>query len=171
MTRRPIELLGLVTLGAAWGLIEGSPGLTFAGAAIGAVVWSAWDAVRAARLLAWLNNFDLSSSPRLNGLWLEMYDRSRKIFKKLEKQRLSSDIRLSNFLAAIQASPNGVVLLDDSGRIEWVNLTAANQLDVDPRFISRFDFNDSIVCTPHTSGPQGVLVEIRVLQSIKKRHR
>ena len=67
MTRRPIELLALVTLGAAWGLLEGSPGLTFAGAACGAVVWSAWDAVRAARLLTWLNNFDLSSSPRLNG--------------------------------------------------------------------------------------------------------
>ena len=133
MTRRPIELLALVTLGAAWGLFEGSPGLTFAGAACGAVLWSAWDAVRAARLLTWLNNFDLSSSPRLTGLWLELYDRSRKIFKKLEKQRLSSDIRLSNFLAAIQASPNGVVLLDDSGRIEWVNLTAANQLGVDPQ--------------------------------------
>jgi len=133
MTRRPIELLALVTLGAAWGLSEGSPGLTFAGAACGAVVWSAWDAVRAARLLAWLNNFDLKSSPRISGVWLEIYDRSRKIFKKLEKQQLSSDNRLSNFLAAIQASPNGVVLLDDSGRIEWVNLTAANQLGVDPQ--------------------------------------
>ena len=133
MTRRPIELLALVTLGAAWGLSEGSPGLTFAGAACGAVVWSAWDAVRAARLLAWLNNFDLKSSPRISGVWLEIYDRSRKIFKKLEKQQLSSDNKLSNFLAAIQASPNGVVLLDDSGRIEWVNLTAANQLGVDPQ--------------------------------------
>jgi two-component system phosphate regulon sensor histidine kinase PhoR len=81
--------------------------------------------------LTWLNNFDLKSSPRISGVWLEIYDRSRKIFKKLEKQQLSSDNRLSNFLAAIQASPNGVVLLDDSGRIEWVNLTAANQLGVD----------------------------------------
>ena len=133
MTRRPIELLALVTLGAAWGLYEGSPGLTFVGAACGAVVWSAWDAVRAARLLAWLNNFDLTNSPRLSGVWLEIYDRSKKIFKKLEKLQLSSDNRLSNFLAAIQASPNGVMLLDDSGRIEWVNLTAANQLGVDPQ--------------------------------------
>ena len=133
MTRRPIELLALVSLGAAWGLYEGSTGLTFAGAACGAVVWSAWDAVRAARLLAWLNNFDLKASPQLSGVWLEIYDRSKKIFKKLDKQQLSSDNKLSNFLAAIQASPNGVVLLDDSGRIEWVNLTAANQLGVDPQ--------------------------------------
>ena len=131
MTRRPIELLALVTLGAAWGIFDDSPVLTFAGAAFGAAAWSAWDALRAARLLTWLNNFDLKSSPRISGVWLEIYDRSRKIFKKLEKQQLSSDNRLSNFLAAIQASPNGVVLLDDSGRIEWVNLTAANQLGVD----------------------------------------
>lgn len=132
MTRRPIELLALVSLGAAWGLFDDSPVLTFVGAAFGAAAWSAWDALRAARLLTWLNNFDLRASPRLSGVWLEIYDRSKKIFKKLEKQRLSSDAKLSNFLAAIQASPNGVLLLDDSGRIEWVNLTAANQLGVDP---------------------------------------
>ncbi len=132
MTRRPIELLALVSLGAAWGLFDDSPVLTFAGAAVGAAAWSAWDALRAARLLTWLNNFDLRASPRLSGVWIEIYDRSKKIFKKLEKQRLSSDAKLSNFLAAIQASPNGVVLLDESGRIEWVNLTAANQLGVDP---------------------------------------
>ena len=133
MTRRPIELLALVSLGAAWGLFDDSPVLTFAGAAVGAAAWSAWDALRTARLLTWLNNFDLTASPRISGIWLEIYDRSKKIFKKLEKQRLSSDAKLSNFLAAIQASPNGVVLLDESGRIEWVNLTAANQLGVDPQ--------------------------------------
>jgi len=40
---------------------------------------------------------------------------------------------LEDFLSAIQASPNGVVLLDSQGRIEWANLTAANQLGFDPQ--------------------------------------
>jgi two-component system phosphate regulon sensor histidine kinase PhoR len=133
MTRRPVELLVLLSLGASWGLAHDSPGLTFAGAVLGAVTWSAWDAVRAARLLEWLNKADLTSAPKFSGLWSEIYDRSRKTFKKLEKQRLSSDNKLANFLAAIQASPNGVVLLDASGRIEWVNLTAASQLGIDPQ--------------------------------------
>jgi two-component system phosphate regulon sensor histidine kinase PhoR len=40
--------------------------------------------------------------------------------------------RLQEFLAAIQASPNGVVLLDAHGRIEWCNETAADHLGIDP---------------------------------------
>ena len=133
MTRRPIELLALVALGASWGLTHDSPSLTFAGAALGAFAWSGWDALRANRLLDWLNRADTKESLSLTGVWEEIFERSRKNFKKLEKQKLSSDTRLANFLAAIQASPNGVVLLDATGCIEWVNLTAANQLGVDPQ--------------------------------------
>ena len=39
--------------------------------------------------------------------------------------------RLQEFLAAIQRSPNGVVLLDARGRIEWCNDTAAAQFGLD----------------------------------------
>lgn len=63
----------------------------------------------------------------------ELVERCRKVIKKLEKKAQSSDARLEDFLAAIQASPNGVVLLDSSGRIEWSNLTAANHLGFDPQ--------------------------------------
>ena len=133
MTRRPIELLALVALGASWGLTHDSPSLTFAGAALGAFAWSGWDALRANRLLDWLNKADTKESLSLTGVWEEIFERSRKNFKKLEKQKLSSDTRLANFLAAIQASPNGVVLLDATGCIEWVNLTAATQLGMDPQ--------------------------------------
>ena len=133
MTRRPIELLALVALGASWGLTHESPSLTFAGAALGAFAWSGWDALRAKRLLDWLNKADTQEAPRLSGVWEEIFERSRKNFKKIEKQKLSSDTRLANFLAAIQASPNGVVLLDAVGCIEWVNLTAATQLGIDPQ--------------------------------------
>jgi two-component system phosphate regulon sensor histidine kinase PhoR len=38
---------------------------------------------------------------------------------------------LQEFLAAIQASPNGVVLLDPQGRIEWCNQTSADQFGFD----------------------------------------
>jgi two-component system phosphate regulon sensor histidine kinase PhoR len=71
--------------------------------------------------------------PAYGGFWGELLDRARKLAKKLEKKAQNSDARLEDFLAAIQASPNGVVLLDASGRIEWCNLTAANQLGFDPQ--------------------------------------
>ena len=66
-------------------------------------------------------------------MWGEVLERSRKLMKKLEKKASNSDARLEDFLAAIQASPNGVVLLDSSGRIEWSNLTAASHLGFDPQ--------------------------------------
>ncbi|MDP2018864.1 phosphate regulon sensor histidine kinase PhoR [Hydrogenophaga sp.] len=133
MTRRAIELLLLVALGAVLGWTQGSPGWTFAGALVGALIWSVIDGLRARSFLRWLNKADVTRQPRLSGTWGEMVDRARKLIKKLEKKAQSSDARLEDFLAAIQASPNGVVLLDSAGRIEWSNLTAANHLGFDPQ--------------------------------------
>jgi two-component system, OmpR family, phosphate regulon sensor histidine kinase PhoR len=42
-----------------------------------------------------------------------------------------SEARLQEFIVALQNSPNGVVLLDDRGRIEWCNETAARHLRLD----------------------------------------
>ncbi|QHE86366.1 phosphate regulon sensor histidine kinase PhoR [Hydrogenophaga sp. BPS33] len=131
MTRRAIELLLLVALGAVWGWTKGSPAITFAGGLVGALAWSFLDGMRARRVLHWLNKGEAARAPNLGGTWGDLVERCRKVIKKLEKKAQSSDARLEDFLAAIQASPNGVVLLDASGRIEWSNLTAANHLGFD----------------------------------------
>ena len=106
MTRRAIELLLLVALGAALGWTQDSPGWTFAGALTGALAWSVMDGLRARSFLRWLNKADVTRQPRLSGTWGEMVDRARKLIKKLEKKAQNSDARLEDFLAAIQASPN-----------------------------------------------------------------
>jgi len=41
--------------------------------------------------------------------------------------------RLKDFMLAIQATPNGVVLLDEATRIEWCNNTAATHLGLDSK--------------------------------------
>ncbi|WP_137917986.1 phosphate regulon sensor histidine kinase PhoR [Hydrogenophaga sp. 2FB] len=133
MTRRAIELLLLVALGAVWGWTKESPAITFAGGLVGALAWSFLDGMRARRVLRWLNKGEATRAPNLGGTWGELVERCRKVIKKLEKKAQGSDARLEDFLAAIQASPNGVVLLDASGRIEWSNLTAANHLGFDPQ--------------------------------------
>jgi two-component system phosphate regulon sensor histidine kinase PhoR len=46
---------------------------------------------------------------------------------------LASEDSLRQFLAAIQASPNGVLLLDPESRIQWCNQTAAKLLGIDPQ--------------------------------------
>ncbi len=133
MTQRLIELLLFVVLTSVWGLVHASAGWAVAGALAGSVLWSMLDGLRARRFLKWLNTADTSQSPRFSGLWAELFARSRKVIKNQESKTQDSNARLENFLAAIQSSPNGVILLDAEGRIEWVNLTAAHQLGFDPQ--------------------------------------
>jgi two-component system phosphate regulon sensor histidine kinase PhoR len=83
-------------------------------------------------VLRWLRSGTPADAPRLNGMWGEAADRMRRALRAREQQADEIDQRLQHFLAAIQASPNGVVLLDAEGRIEWSNQTAAQHLGIDP---------------------------------------
>jgi two-component system phosphate regulon sensor histidine kinase PhoR len=131
MSRRFLELLLLVALGAGIGWAAHDPGLAFVGALAGAAAWYGIDALRARRVLRWLIKADGAGIPQLGGFWGELVDRCRRLVKKQEKKTANAEARLEDFLSAIQASPNGVVLLDASGRIEWANLTASHQLGFD----------------------------------------
>src|SRR5689334_13066671 len=101
------------------------------GAWLGAVVWLAFDAWHAHRLLRVLRNDAVGLPSRGPGLWIELAERIRKLLRDREKLAQQAEERLQEFLAAIQASPNGVVLLDQQGRIEWCNETAAGHLGID----------------------------------------
>ena len=110
--------------------LEG-PRQLWLGAWLGAAVWLGVDAWRARQLLRVLRN-DASDLPsRGSGVWGEMAERIRKLLRTREQQTRQAEDRLQEFLAAIQASPNGVVLLDEEGRIEWCNQTAASQFGID----------------------------------------
>ncbi|WP_213959255.1 MULTISPECIES: phosphate regulon sensor histidine kinase PhoR [unclassified Variovorax] len=105
--------------------------LAWVGAWLGSLLWLVLDAWRAARLLGLLRN-DVANLPsRGPGVWGELSERIRKLLREREKQTQQAEERLQEFLAAIQASPNGVVLLDEQGRIEWCNQTAAAQFGID----------------------------------------
>jgi two-component system, OmpR family, phosphate regulon sensor histidine kinase PhoR len=101
------------------------------GLAAGSLVWLALDTLRAARVLRWLRQAELAEAPAMRGAWGEAADRVRRALRVREMEVLEAQGRLQEFLAAIQASPNGVVLLDPQGRIEWCNQTAADQLGFD----------------------------------------
>jgi len=131
MTRRVIELLLCVAAAAVWGWAADRPGWVFFGALAGALAWGVWDGLRARRVFRWLGKGSAADVPDLPGLWGDLVDRARKQIKKLDKKTQNAEARLEDFLAAIQASPNGVVLLDPEGRIEWANLTAATHLGLD----------------------------------------
>lgn len=115
--------------GLGWGLL------------LGAAVWQLLDSLYARRLLGWLRSEQSSEAPllltgiqaRLPGVWGEIADRVRRLLKTREEKLRESQARLDEFLAALQASPNGVVLLDAQERIEWCNQTAAQHFGFDAR--------------------------------------
>ena len=91
------------------------------------------DILNASRFLKWLKSDDHAFDPFKSGFWEEASLRVRKIFKQKESARIASEASLRQFLAAIQASPNGVLLLDSDSRIQWSNQTAAKHLGIDPQ--------------------------------------
>ncbi|MDM0020277.1 phosphate regulon sensor histidine kinase PhoR [Variovorax saccharolyticus] len=101
------------------------------GAWLGALLWLLLDAWRAQRLLNVLRSDAAGLPSRGPGIWGELSERIRKLLREREQQTRHAEDRLQEFLAAIQASPNGVVLLDEQGRIEWCNQTAAGQFGID----------------------------------------
>ncbi|MBK6293663.1 MAG: phosphate regulon sensor histidine kinase PhoR [Rhodoferax sp.] len=96
-------------------------------------LWVAIDLRRVAQLLRWLKDADQTRPLRLHGLWAEVATRASRLLRQQETRAHDSERRLQEFLSAIQASPNGVVLLDAVGRIEWCNETAADHFGFDPK--------------------------------------
>lgn len=58
--------------------------------------------------------------------------RATRQLRERDEQLRESQRRLEEFLVALESSPNGVVLLDEHGRIEWCNGTAASHFGFDP---------------------------------------
>lgn len=105
--------------------------LVFFGALAGATVWLALDSFRLGKVLGWLKKEDWAHEPSVPHVWGSLVDRVRRLQKSWQKKATDSQIRLDGFLSAIQGSPNGVLLLDSAGKIEWCNQTAADQLGID----------------------------------------
>jgi two-component system phosphate regulon sensor histidine kinase PhoR len=102
------------------------------GTLFGVFVWLFINFNRSSRYLEWLRSGDVSEAPKLNGVWGEATDRTRRLLREQIKTLNTSNKRLDDFLAAIQASPNGVILLDENAQIEWCNLTAASHFGLNP---------------------------------------
>ncbi|HVE53429.1 MAG TPA: phosphate regulon sensor histidine kinase PhoR [Ramlibacter sp.] len=103
------------------------------GLVAGSLLWFALDSVRGLRALRWLRGGDFSKPPGLGGLWGEVLDRARRAIVLRDKRIGEAELRLEDFLDAIRGSPNGVVLLDSRGRIEWCNDTASEHFGLDPQ--------------------------------------
>jgi two-component system phosphate regulon sensor histidine kinase PhoR len=121
-------MLGLLA-GLAWRM----PTLGAAIGAAAAVFLHAFrDAWRAHHFMNWLRAQMEGSAPRDAGFWGEVGYRVERSVRLLERRVQTESARLDEFLSAIEASPNGVLLLDQKDQIEWCNRVAADHFALDP---------------------------------------
>jgi two-component system phosphate regulon sensor histidine kinase PhoR len=66
------------------------------------------------------------------GFWGELGYRIERALRTAETEVKQERERLQQFLSAIEASPNGVLLLDAGGQIDWCNSVAAEHFGLDP---------------------------------------
>jgi two-component system, OmpR family, phosphate regulon sensor histidine kinase PhoR len=71
--------------------------------------------------------------PSALGIWGEIYYRLHKLAKRWHAQVRQVEQQHSRFIQAIQASPNGVAMLDDHDQIEWCNAIAEKHFGLDAK--------------------------------------
>ena len=134
---RTLGAVFLVLLGAAVGAFVGSlmrapvVGLVLA-AVLVLVLLVLRDSWRGQGLMNWLRGPLTTPAPRDSGFWGELAYRTEKAMRAREMSTQRESERLAQFLSAIEASPNGVMMLDAADQIEWCNSVAAEHFGLDP---------------------------------------
>jgi two-component system phosphate regulon sensor histidine kinase PhoR len=135
----PRFLAGLlcVAAGAVAGLLVGAERGALIGALLAGLLGFATivvlDSLRGWRLMRWLRGSQEGLAPRDSGFWGEIGYRVERSLRGLERQAEVERMRLAQFVSAMEASPNGVLLLDAGDQIEWCNARAADHFGLDPQ--------------------------------------
>jgi two-component system phosphate regulon sensor histidine kinase PhoR len=113
-----------ILFGAAWGWGG------FALALLGIVFWHTR---HLARLERWLANPLPGAVPEGEGIWDEVLSALHRLERETARREEGLADALARMRRAVQALPDGVVILDSANRIEWFNRTAEAQLQLDVR--------------------------------------
>ncbi|MEF7614538.1 phosphate regulon sensor histidine kinase PhoR [Aquincola sp. MAHUQ-54] len=134
---RMLAAVGAALSGAAIGHLAGrSAQAPVFGVVIGSLAGIALltvvDALRGRRLMRWLRGTQEGPAPRDQGFWGEIGYRVERLMRARERALEQERGRLEQFLSGIEASPNGVLMLDAHDQIDWCNSVAADHFGLDP---------------------------------------
>jgi two-component system phosphate regulon sensor histidine kinase PhoR len=123
---------GFVAAGLLVGLLAG-PAWGWGMLAAGLLGLLVWHTRHLARLQRWLANPLPGQVPEGHGIWDEVLAALHRLERDAAKRERGLADALSRMRRAVQALPDGVVILDGANRIEWCNRTAERQLMLDGR--------------------------------------
>jgi len=136
-------------------------GASFAAASV--LILSVSDTLKGHALLDWLRTPE-AMSPELPGIWGEVGHRVDRLLRARELEIAHERARLDELLSAVEASPNGVMLLNPTDHITWISSAAADhfglnrQRDLQQRvtnlirqpafvqYLSAGDFREPVKC-------------------------
>jgi two-component system phosphate regulon sensor histidine kinase PhoR len=80
--------------------------------------------INLARLKKFIQTDSVENIPLPSGYWEEVYFGLQRLVKGLKQRIRNIEQQHDHFIEAFQASPNGIVMLDESDHIEWCNSIA-----------------------------------------------
>ena len=80
--------------------------------------------INLARLRKYILADSVENMPLPSGFWEEVFFRLQRLVRNLKQRIRSIEQQHDHFIEAFQASPNGIVMLDESDQIEWCNSIA-----------------------------------------------
>lgn len=80
--------------------------------------------INLARLRKYILADTVENMPLPSGFWEEVFFRLQRLVRNLKQRIRSIEQQHDNFIEAFQASPNGIVMLDENDQIEWCNSIA-----------------------------------------------
>ena len=80
--------------------------------------------INLAHLLKYTVDDSIETMPLPNGYFEDALSRLQRLVRNLKQRILSVEKQHNRFIEAFQASPNGILMLDDEDQIEWCNAIA-----------------------------------------------
>lgn len=80
--------------------------------------------INLARLSKYVQSDSIELMPLPSGFWEEVFFKLQRLVKNLKQKIRSIEQQHNHFIEAFQASPNGIVMLDEHDQIEWCNAIA-----------------------------------------------
>ena len=94
------------------------------------LTYQIWHASKLSKILLTPKYDDI---PRAMGIWGEIYYRLHKLTRAWRDQVIDVEQQHQRFIQAIQASPSGVVMLNEDDQMEWCNAIAGSHFGLNAR--------------------------------------
>jgi two-component system phosphate regulon sensor histidine kinase PhoR len=94
------------------------------------LTYQIWHASKLSKILLTPKHDDI---PRAMGIWGEIYYRLHKLTRAWRDQVIDVEQQHQRFIQAIQASPSGVVMLNEDDQMEWCNAIAGSHFGLNAR--------------------------------------